>query len=897
MRYIYLLLLVFVFTSCAKEFRNPYDSATPPDVWMPKAFKLDTLGTNALRLTWQQDELHIDGFAIHKTTNGQMKVILLPLDSLRYTDTQAVDTSSDAVCPELSYKVMARAGNNRSLEIGTASGIRMPLSTPANAGTDILVTDTSTTVQLNAQAPNAGERGQWTIISGSGGSFSNQNAHNSTFTGAPCTDYLLRWTKTGCTETFDEVNVKFQKAITIANAGANQIFTDATIQATLNANNSGAGESGVWTIISGSGGILENQSSPNTLFTGQSCTNYTLRWTITDVCNSSVDEMNVSFQKITNSPNAGANQTITSNGTQVTLAANTPSAGEIGTWTIINGSGGSFSNLNSPTSNFSGISCTNYTLRWTIQGICSSDFDDVAISFSQTNTIANAGPDQTITSNAAQVTLAANTPAAGETGTWTIISGVGGSLSNVNSPTSIFTGNACNSYTLRWTIGACSANYDDVVISFQQSVSQANAGIDQSFTNSTTQTNLSGNAVLTGEVGQWTVVSGTGGIFANATSPTTQFTGQGCQSYTLKWTKTSCSGSTFDNVVVTFNQAVTTANAGVNQTISSLSTTLSANSPPIGETGQWSIVSGSGGVFSNVNLSSSTFSGNPGVTYSLKWTITGICNASFDLVTIVMPGLPVLTTNTVSSITEGSAVCGGVITSSGGTTISERGVCWSTAPMPTVSLSTKTIDGSGTGSFTSQITNLNSNTTYYVRSYAINAWGTSYGNQNTFVTNSLTVGMNYGGGIIAYIYQPSDPGYSPSVQHGIIVTPNDLSTGVNWNNGSSIFTNAVGTGIGDGLINTNLIVSSQGAGNYAASICYNANTNGFSDWYLPSKDELNKLYVSRNLIGGFAFSHYWSSSEETFSNVYAKIQWLGDTFDQGYDYKNVPYRVRAIRYF
>jgi hypothetical protein len=191
---IYIALFLF-FTSCAKEFRNPYDPATPPDFWMPKAFKLDTLGTNALRLTWNQDERHIDGFAIQKSTNGQLKEILLPLDSLIYTDTQAVDTSSDEVCPELSYKVMARAGNNRSLDIGTTSGIRMPLSTPANAGTDILVTDTTTTVQLNAQAANPGERGQWSIVSGTGGSFINQNAHNSNFIGSPCTDYILRWTK------------------------------------------------------------------------------------------------------------------------------------------------------------------------------------------------------------------------------------------------------------------------------------------------------------------------------------------------------------------------------------------------------------------------------------------------------------------------------------------------------------------------------------------------------------------------------------------------------------------------------------------------------------------------------------------------------------------------------
>jgi uncharacterized protein (TIGR02145 family) len=635
------------FASCAKEFRNPYDPATPPDVWMPKAFKLDTLGTNALRLSWNQEEQHIDGFAIQKTTNGQIKEILLPLDSLRYTDIQAVDTSSDEVCPELSYKVMARAGNNRSLDIGTTSVIRMPLSTPAIAGTDVIITDTTTTIQLNAQAPNAGERGQWSVISGSGGAFSNLNAHNSNFTGLPCTDYVLRWTKTGCTETFDEVNVKFQKAITAANAGVNQTFTDVTTQTTLNANTAGVAESGIWTIISGIGGTLENSSSPNTLFTGQSCSNYVLRWTIVDVCNSSSDELNINFQKATTTANAGADQTITNNATQVTLAANAPMIGETGVWTVVSGTGGFFSNTNSPTSTFIGNACSSYTLRWSIQGQCSSNFDDVVISFSQSNTIANAGPDQTITSNATQVTLAANAPAVGETGTWTILSGVGGSFSNVNSPTSTFTGNTCNGYTLRWTIGSCSANYNDVVITFQQAVSQANAGVDQNFSNATTQTTLAGNAVLLGESGQWTVVSGIGGQFANANSPTSQFTGQGCQSYTLKWTKTSCSAITSDNVVVTFNQAVTTANAGADQTSSnnSAQVTLAANAPAAGETGTWSIVSGIGGGFVNANSHISYFVGNLGQQYILKWTILRCFNSSSDQVTVSFP-----------SITPGSGV-------------------------------------------------------------------------------------------------------------------------------------------------------------------------------------------------------------------------------------------------
>lgn len=96
--------------------------------------------------------------------------------------------------------------------------------------------------------------------------------------------------------------------------------------------------------------------------------------------------------------------------------------------------------------------------------------------------------------------------------------------------------------------------------------------------------------------------------------------------------------------------------------------------------------------------------------------------------------LPVLTTTAISNITPVSASSGGNITSDGGGSITARGVVWSTTQNPTVALLTKTIDGSGLGMFTSSITSLTSNTQYYVRAYATNSVGTSYGTQIIFST-------------------------------------------------------------------------------------------------------------------------------------------------------------------
>ena len=108
---------------------------------------------------------------------------------------------------------------------------------------------------------------------------------------------------------------------------------------------------------------------------------------------------------------------------------------------------------------------------------------------------------------------------------------------------------------------------------------------------------------------------------------------------------------------------------------------------------------------------------------------------SFTTTPIVVP---TLTTVDVTSITLNSAVSGGSITADGNAAITAKGVCWSTSQTPTLSDST-TSDGTGTGDFISMMTQLDPNTTYYVRAYATNSAGTGYGNEVSFTTNSILV--------------------------------------------------------------------------------------------------------------------------------------------------------------
>jgi hypothetical protein len=173
------------------------------------------------------------------------------------------------------------------------------------------------------------------------------------------------------------------------------------------------------------------------------------------------------------------------------------------------------------------------------------------------------------------------------------------------------------------------------------------------------------------------------------------------------------------------------------------------------------------------------------------------------------------------------------------------------------------------------------------------------------------VGQSYGGGIVAYV--------DSSGQHGLIAasldqtinstSPYYTGTGIMWQVGtftgnSTVFdvTNAIGVGIGAGKTNTSLIIAKQtstGRPFAAAAIAVAYNGGGFSDWVLPSKGELNQLYVNRVAIGGFESARYWSSTEK--NEWYAEsLDFATGNFDSIGGYKGpggTPYKVRAVRYF
>lgn len=147
------------------------------------------------------------------------------------------------------------------------------------------------------------------------------------------------------------------------------------------------------------------------------------------------------------------------------------------------------------------------------------------------------------------------------------------------------------------------------------------------------------------------------------------------------------------------------------------------------------------------------------------------------------------------------------------------------------------------------------------------------------------IGDRHEGGILAYCDKDG--------KNGLVVPPSDQATSIAWGcNGTYI--NNIFKEYGYGKGNTENIIRDCSDRPTAASICYNLTIDRYNDWFLPSQDELNHLYINRNKIGEFNNAYYWSSTETNFISAIRQSFNLGVQNSSG---KSGTYRVRCARYF
>lgn len=206
----------------------------------------------------------------------------------------------------------------------------------------------------------------------------------------------------------------------------------------------------------------------------------------------------------------------------------------------------------------------------------------------------------------------------------------------------------------------------------------------------------------------------------------------------------------------------------------------------------------------------------------------------------------------VSNITTSKALATAQLNISGNLQVSEQGFVLDTTANPTVSDLKKKSDSLKVGLFSVQINGLTPNTTYYARAYAIGSDGkTFYGDGVSFNVKAIQLEDNFGGGIVVWL--------DATGRHGIVAAQQGLNFSSEWGC-KGIHVPDTKAEIGSGQANTKAILQTCSNSTKAAKFCDTLTHNGFTDWYLPSKDELSLLYQHRDAIG-FNNTERWSSTE------------------------------------
>ncbi|MCF6364640.1 MAG: Ig-like domain-containing protein [Bacteroidales bacterium] len=491
-------------------------------------------------------------------------------------------------------------------------------ATASVAGPTVICVDSA---DLLGNIPIQGSTGHWEVFAG-GGVFDDFTSPTARINNLNKGENTLRWfiTKAGCSN-FADVSITNNMVSALAGADVITCGNDAN----LSANELLPAENGLWTLVAGTGTIL-TPSNNETIITGQSSGVSVYRWTVWG--NGCMDDDIVQVNENSFLTEAGPAQTVCN--TDATLTGQDPTPGT-GIWTT-----GSGVTINTPTNYITTVTGLQdnspHTFRWTVSKNGCSSWDEVVI----TNNLvhAYAGTDQSVCfSNAV---LGAQNPVAGN-GLWNITSG-SGIITTPSYYASTVTGLNAGTITLTWTVSHENCTDADNMIIINNMV-EATAGANQAVC--ADFTNLTGDQAQAGGYGIWTTAGGPG-IVQTPSAFNTLVTGLQRGVNTFRWTVYENSCDNGGDLVQVINNTFD-AFAGLDQTLNPLQTNTYFNAELLAnQTGQWSILSGSGNIHTDTSPTSYVYN-MPTGTNIFTWTVhnnvTG-CNDDDDVAIIVANFVP-----------------------------------------------------------------------------------------------------------------------------------------------------------------------------------------------------------------------------------------------------------------
>jgi gliding motility-associated-like protein len=525
----------------------------------------------------------------------------------------------------------------------------------AQAGSDQEICLPQNAVQMDADPAIFPASGTWSVLQGTG-IILDVNDPNTFITNLSSGINEFMWTidNSPCPDGVSSDNVVvlvFSEDAPLANAGPDQDVCTPQTTVVMNALDPTVPQTGTWTLFNGSG-TISDINDPDAIISGLSVGVNTFTWTIYNgPCNNamSVDFVNINvFDQTAPDANAGEDQEICLPINSATLQGNNPIAPASGFWTLVQGSG-TIANVNSPITSVSNLGVGVNIFQWTINnGPCpdaiTSDTVTILV-FQEDSPLADAGPDQEICTPQSTVIMNALDPTPPQSGTWALVSG-NGTISDVSDPNAIISGLTVGINIFSWTIynGPCeNASSIDLVsiVVYDATAPAADAGDDQELCWPEDSTIMTATPPVNPATGVWSVIEGAG-VFDDPTSPTSGVSGLSEGNNVFQWTVSNgpCPGSvTSDTVaILVFRDDAPLADAGPDQEICTPEScvTLNAAEPVDPQSGEWSIISGSGTIDDPTNPNAEICGLTVGETV-LQWTIyNGPCQNASSLDVMVI---------------------------------------------------------------------------------------------------------------------------------------------------------------------------------------------------------------------------------------------------------------------